>query len=537
MMMRIALMQLRRDRVTLPIWIAATALMAYASAAGVAVEFPTAESRAQVLKLAVATPSLMALRGLPDGSSLGSYVYFQVFTYLAVLAGLMSTFFVVRHSRADEERGRVELMRSAPIRATTALWSTMILGVVANGVLGLAVAGGFAAGGLELSGSLGAGLATASVGIVFVAITALVAQFTPTSRSANGVSAALVGLAFALRAIGDAAGTPRADGLSVSAAWPSWLSPIGWGQQVFAFTQQNLSPLGLALGAAALAGATALVVQSRRDLGSSILRERSGREFGSPRLRSPLALAWRQQWPSIAGWAVGGALLGSLAGSLAGRIADTAGLAPTLQKLLELFVPGGRGQLIDLLVAAIIGIAGVLAAGAGVQTILRVRGEESDGRTELVLAAPVSRRAWLLAWVSIAVVAATLVALATGLVAGLSFAGTSDAADRFWSSLVAGVAQLPAALTFVAITTVIFVVLPRATVALGWGLLALGFFVGQFGALMQFPDWLRKVSPFAHTPSIPAAGVDWSGAVVLLVISAAMIALSLALVRERQLTS
>ena len=536
-MMRIALMQLRRDRVTLPIWIAATALMAYASAAGVAVEFPTDESRAQVLKLAVATPSLMALRGLPDGSSLGSYVYFQVFTYLAVLAGLMSTFFVVRHTRADEERGRVELMRAAPIRATTGLSATLLLGVGANLVLGLAIAGSFAAGGLDWTGSLIAGLATASVGIVFVAVTALVAQFTPTSRSANGISAGLVGLAFVLRAIGDAAGTPSADGLSVTAAWPSWLSPIGWGQQVFAFTQQNLAPLGLALAVAALAGAAAFVAQSRRDLGSSILRERNGRATGSPLLRSPLALAWRQQWPSLVGWAVGAALLGSLAGSLAGRIADTADLAPTLQKLLELFVPGGRGQLIDLLVAAIIGIAGVLAAGAGVQTILRARGEESDGRAELVLAAPVHRAGWLLAWVSVAVIAATLVALATGLVAGLSFAGAPDAHDRFLSSLVAGVAQLPAALTFVAITTVIFVVLPRATVALGWGLLAVGFIVGQFGALMQLPDWLRKVSPFAHTPSIPAEGVDWSGAVVLLVISAAMIALSLALVRERQLTS
>jgi ABC-2 type transport system permease protein len=306
---------------------------------------------------------------------------------------------------------------------------------------------------------------------------------------------------------------------------------------VFAFTQQNLAPLAIAILVAVLGGAIALFAQSRRDLDSSILRERNGRATGSPRLRSPLALAWRQQWPSVVGWAVGGALLGSLAGSLAGRIADTADLAPTLQKLLELFVPGGRGQLIDLLVAAIIGIAGVLAAGAGVQTILRARGEESDGRAELVLAAPVRRSSWLLAWVSVAVIAATLVALATGLVAGLSFAGASDARDRLWSSLAAGVAQLPAALTFVAITTLVFVILPRATVALGWGLLALGFIIGQFGALMQFPDWLRKVSPFAHTPSIPANGVDWSGAIVLVVISAALIGVSLALVRERQLTS
>jgi len=536
-MLRIALIQLRRDRITLPIWIAATALMAYAGAAGVAVEFPTEELRAQVVSLAAATPSLLALRGIADGASLGSYVYFQVFTYLALLAGLMSTFFVVRHTRADEERGRLELIASAPVHRTAPLGATLALGLLANAVLGAAVAGGLVGGGLDVGGSLLAGVATASVGLVFVGFASVVAQLAPTSRSANGISGGLVGAAFVLRAIGDAAGTPGADGLSVTSAWPSWLSPIGWGQQVHAFTQQNLAPLALSLAVAVVASASALVIQSRRDLGSSVMREHDGRATGSPRLRSALGLAWRQQWPSIVGWALGGAFLGSLAGTLAGRIADSADLAPTLHRLLVLFVPGGTGQLIDVFVAAIVGVAGVLAAGAGVQAVIRARSEEADGRAELVLAAPVRRTSWLLGWILVATVSTIAVALATGLAAGLSFAGAPDSVDRFWSSLASGVAQLPAALTFVALTALIFVVIPRATVALGWGLLAIGFIVGQFGALMQLPDWARNLSPFAHTPSVPAQGVDWWGALVLVAASVAVVALAVALVRGRQLTS
>jgi len=267
------------------------------------------------------------------------------------------------------------------------------------------------------------------------------------------------------------------------------------------------------------------------------MREHDGRATGSPRLRSALGLAWRQQWPSIVGWALGGAFLGSLAGTLAGRIADSADLAPTLHRLLVLFVPGGTGQLIDVFVAAIVGVAGVLAAGAGVQAVIRARSEEADGRAELVLAAPVRRTSWLLGWILVATVSTIAVALATGLAAGLSFAGAPDSVDRFWSSLASGVAQLPAALTFVALTALIFVVIPRATVALGWGLLAIGFIVGQFGALMQLPDWARNLSPFAHTPSVPAQGVDWWGALVLVAASVAVVALAVALVRGRQLTS
>src|SRR6187549_3825627 len=113
-MLRLLGMQLRRDRIVLPIWIAATALLALAGAKGVQGEFGSAAERASVLKLALATPSLLAIRGVPDGPSLGSYVYFQVFCYVAIMAALMSTFLVTRHSRADEERGRRELVAAAP---------------------------------------------------------------------------------------------------------------------------------------------------------------------------------------------------------------------------------------------------------------------------------------------------------------------------------------------------------------------------------------------------------------------------------------
>jgi ABC-2 type transport system permease protein len=457
-----------------------------------------------------------------------------VFSYLALLAGFMSTFFVVRHTRADEERGRTELVGATPIGRTKPLLATLVLGLVANVVLAASVALGFIGGGLDARGSWIAGAAAASVGVVFLGIAALAAQVAPTSRSANGISAGLVGVAFLLRAIGDALGTPTANGLSVTSAWPSWLSPIGWGQQVFAFTQQNALPLALAIGLFVIVAITAIALQSTRDLGSSALPERSGRPTG--RLRSNVALVWREHLPSLIGWSAGAALLGALAGTLAGRIADS-NVAPSLQQILQLFVPGGKGQLIDLLVVAIVGIGGVLAAAAGTQAIIRARSEESDGRSEMVLAAGSSRVRWLLDYLLVAVVSTASVALACGLAAGLSFLSGGDSAPRFWSSLAAGLAQLPAALTFVAATALIFVLLPRLTVQIGWALLVLGFTVGQFGGLLRLPDWVRDASPFTHTPGIPPLdGADWSGPVVLVVISASLMAIAVIAARSRQLT-
>lgn len=536
-MLRLILVRIRRDRIILPIWIVATGLLALASSSGVQTEFPTDADRETVIKVAVATPSLLALRGLPDGGSLGAYVYFQVFCYLAIMAGLMSTFFVTRHTRADEERGRAELVGAAPIRRTSPLAATIIVGVLANAVLGSVVTLGMMGGGLEAAGAWLAGLATAAVGVSFIGIGALAAQLAPTSRAANGIGAAAVGAAFLLRAAGDALGTRADDALSVTSAWPSWLSPIGWGQHVYAFTRQDAAPLLLAAALAALTAAAALAIQASRDLGSSLLPERRGRATGPASLRSSVGLAWRQQWPSIIGWAIGGAVLGALAGSLAGRIADVQDLADQLQELLASFVPGGTGQLIDLLVGAILGIAGILAAAAGAQAIMRARGEEADGRAELVLAAPVHRTGWLLGYVLVAVVSAVAVALTAGLFAGLTFLGSGADSDRFWSSIGAGVVQLPAALTFIALTTLVFAVAPRATVAVGWAAIGVGFVIGQFGGILQVPEWVRDASPFTHTPGLPAADVEWSGVWWLLGISVVLVVISAVVVRRRQLTS
>lgn len=535
-MLKLLFARVRRDRIILPIWILGATLLAYAGASGVKAEFGTDADRETILKVALATPSLLALRGAPDGPTLGSYVYFQVITYVCLLAAFMTTFLVTRHTRADEERGRAELVRATPIRRTTPLAATLVLGAAANGLLGLGVAVGFIAGGLEPRGSWVAGLAVASVGFVFLGVAAVVAQLAPTSRGANGISAALVGLAFLLRAAGDATGTPDFDAQSLVSAWPSWLSPIGWAQQVFAFTRADLAPLWLSLGAFVLTIGMSLVVESRRDLGASVLRERQGRASGG--MRSSLALAWRQQWPTVVGWALGGAALGALAGSLGQRIADEAtGVSATLQQILESFIPGGTGQLIDLFVVAIMSIAGICAAAAGVQAIIRARGEEADGRVELVLAAPVRKTSWFLGWLLIAVVSVTVVAMSAAVVAALAFLGTGADADRVASTLLAGIAQLPAALSLVAVAALVFAVVPRATVWLGWVLIALAAMIGQFGGLLQLPDWLRDASPFAYTPVVPGVDPDWSGAVVLLLISVVLIAAATAVLRRRQLTS
>ncbi|HEY8588926.1 MAG TPA: hypothetical protein VIL55_05180 [Naasia sp.] len=95
---RLALFQLRRDRWQLLIWIAGTAVLAGAASAAVADEFAAEQDRRAFVTVAAASPAVLFLRGTPDGADVGALVFFQLFAFLGVMVGLMTTFLVVRHT-------------------------------------------------------------------------------------------------------------------------------------------------------------------------------------------------------------------------------------------------------------------------------------------------------------------------------------------------------------------------------------------------------------------------------------------------------
>lgn len=526
---------LKRERWMLPIWIGGIALLGLAAAAGVVDQFGTEAERAAIVAVAVANPAYLFLRGLPDGLNIGSVVFFQAFSLMAVLAGLMSTFLVVRHSRADEELGRAELVASTPVSRATALAVTITIGVSANVILAAVVALGLAAAGLEWEGSLVAGAAVGAVGITFAGAAACVAQLMPTSRSANGLSGALVGGAYLVRGIGDALGTPNAALTDVEASWVSRLSPIGWGQASTPFSEPNVAALLVPIAGGLIFAASAIAIRYGRDLGSSVVPVRPGRARARRGGRSILGLAWILQRSALLGWAIGGAVLGFIAGGLGPVIGDAVAGNESLNELIAGLVPGSTADTVDIFTAAILGIAGSLAAAAGVQAVIRLRAEEAEGRAELLLSTPRARVLWHGSTLAIAAISVVVVVGATGLATGIAIAGTSGEASDIGRFLAAGLAHTPAALVFVAATSLVFAVVPRLTAALGWGLLTTGLVIGQFGALFGLPEWAQNLSPFAHTSAMPVEELDVASASILASIALLGVGVSALLFRRRDL--
>lgn len=529
-MLRVLALQARRDRVILPIWILGTAGLLTVTGLAVVREF--GDSVQELLTVALATPALLALRGIPNGDTLGSAMHFQGFAWLALLVGLMNVFLATRHGRGDEERGRSELVLAAAVPRLAPPLATVVLALAANAVFaGLAV-GGYVLAGFDAAGAVLSATALALVGLSFFGIALVAGELAPTSRAANGIGVVAVLVAYALRAAGDALGTPDLAAFRLEPAWPSYLSPIGWGQLTLPFTADDWTPVAGIAALAVVTIAAGLLLHARRELGASLLPERAGRAEGGP--RSALGLAWRLQWPTLLAWTAGAVLLGLLLGSLVTAIAQSDVSSPALEAVLASLGHSDRGDLGRALIPALLGLVGILAGAAGVQAVLRLRDDEAAGRTEEVLAAPVPRATWLGAGLAVGTASTLVVLVATGAAALAGFVVAGNPDDG-WLSAGQALVQAPAALVFVAVAALAVAAVPRAAVGIAWGAFGLGAAWGLFGGLFDPPEWTLDLSPFANIPPLPSD--DWVPVVLVGAVALAAAALAFPAFRRRDLTT
>lgn len=526
--------RLRRDWLQLTLWCVGTGVLAYAATSAVFDAFADETEREQILGVAIASRTILVFRGTPNGVDDGAFVFFLLFAWLALMGGLMSTFLAVRHTRMEEEQGRAELLASTPAGRALPTVATVVHGVLANLALGLFVAVAWTLAGLEPAGSFVAGAALAASGVAFLAIGLFAAQLFRTSRGANGAGVAIVVTAYLLRGIGDAAGTPSDDLLHVTPAWPSWLSPIGYGQFTGAYVENDLTPLLVPLGFAVVVVAGVFVLQAVRDQGASLLPGREGRATARWTLSSSFGLVWRLTIPTLIAWTVGGAATGLLATTLSSIVGEVGGAAPQLVDRLRQAI-GDDASIEQAFIATFYGLVGVLAACCAVQVGMRARQEETHGTAELLLGTPVPRVRWLAEYWIVGTIVIVVVLAAAGGAGVLGALRTDDPDSLIPNVLEAAVAQVPACLVFLGVTLLVFAWLPHATIPLGWSLVGLAAILGIFGPILQLPDWVTDLSPFTHSPVPGSDDADWSGGIWMLAIGAALGGAAVWSMRAREL--
>jgi ABC-2 type transport system permease protein len=517
----------RRDRVMLPAWIYLIAVLVISTGYSFKGLYKTAASRESVAAGIKASLSNLAIGGPLYGDSIGALTVYKVGGAGAFAAGLMSIFIVIRHTRADEETGRLELIGSTAVGRQASLASGVILAAAANCVLALLIFAGLAGVGLPAGGSAALGLAIGGFGLVFAAVAAAAAQLSASARGARGIAIVLLFVAWFVMSGGAAA---RSGGLR----WLLWASPLGWVTQVRAYTGDRWPVLLLFVAASVVVAVVAGVLAATRDLGAGLVPERPGRPRGAESLRSPLALAWRVQRTGLFGWIVGGlfygAVLGSIASSIGSFLGSTAGVRKAINEL------GGQASLVDGYLAAVMTIMGLVAAGYAVSAVLRLRSDETAERAEPLLATGAGRLSWAASQLILAAGGAALVLAAVGLGSGLTYgARAGDVGGQLPRLLGAALAQLPAVLVVTAVVVLLFGLLPRSCVAGGWSVLALAAALALLGPTLQLPQLVQDISPFTHSPKLPGGTVSAEPLVVLTLIAVALAVAGLASLRRRDI--
>ncbi|MGN6126180.1 MAG: ABC transporter permease [Humibacter sp.] len=500
--------RLRRDRILVPVWVVVMAFSVLFVAAALASTYNTEALRTDVVRLAATNPTLLALRGDPDGTSAGAFFVMEIGAYLGILVGFMNTFLAVRHTRADEQAGRTELVLATRASRGSMTGSTLMLAVMANIAVGLFGALAAMATGYDPYGSIVLGWALATTGLAFFAIGLLFAQIFSTSRAANGWGTAAIGLFWVIAAAGNATGKVSSDGLHVTPGAAIWFSPIGWALRTLPFTQNLWWPGLLSLGLAVVLVVIAVMLQNARDTGAGLVAARLGRATATAVLGGPIGLAWRLQRGSIIGWGIGAVLGAAAIGGLGKTLNDTISQNAQVSKAIE-EMGTGHGTVFEVFIGVMIALIGLVVAGAAVQTAMRLRQEEAATTAETVLATGVSRLRWFVSYVIVGLVASAVILLISGVVAGLALANIDT--NLVGQTIVLAIAQLPAVAVYMGVTALVFAVLPKATIPVGWAVFGFGLVLGEFGSLLNLPDWVRQIAPTAHTPVPPLSTADWSG--------------------------
>lgn len=491
----------RRDRVLAGVWIALLVVMSVASAAATPSLYADQADRVHAAEALNASPAIVALYGpVLDVTSEGELAMTKMTVLYAVFVAVLFIVVVRRHTRVEEETGRTELVGGTAVGRNAALVAVAVESVLLAVVLGVLVAAGNVLGGLAVAGSVAFGALWAGTGLVAAGIGAVTAQVSASARTCAGFAAGTVGVLFVLRAAGDTG--PR---------WLSWLSPLGWNTRVAAYGDTRWWLLAAYPALALLLAAAAVLLRSRRDLGSGLLAARPGPATGSPRLSDAIGLAVRTSGTTLALWALAAAVLGVVFGMIAPGVGDLLDSETARSILDEL---GGE------LVAAILSIVAVVLTYFAATVVAHTSRDETDGRAELVLATGTSRSAWFGATLLVALAGTALLLVVTGL--GLWIGYVAADGPGIGNLLVAALAWVPAAWVVGALAVLSLAWGTRWS-ALAWVWPAAFLTLGLLGDLLDLPAWLTGLSPYAHVPSVPSQAWSWPSAVSLSAVAALLL--------------
>ncbi len=508
--MRLERLMVRRHRLLISSWLVLLVALGGGTVSAYQSTYPTQEQRRSATELAQHDAATTLLYGkLADPGTPALMFTWEIGAIVTILAAIMAVLVAISLTRAAEDDGMLELLRSCGINPRAPLRSalTVLVIVAATLTLGCAVAVGFAVGhvdGFTWSGAVAFG---AVVGLTFLLVGVLgvvLAQVAPQAGAARVLAFAALGAAFAIRALADTQNVARLN----------WLSPLGLRATVRPFVANRWWVVA-AYAVAVLALAwLAMLLSDRREYGAGLVPRR---DVGDARLNihSGFGLATRLVRRSVLTWTVAVACIGTLFSAMgSGVVQQSQGgdLGGFLGSQL------GTGDPVAGYFAYSGTVVGMVVSAFAVLSVLKAKHDETGGLTDHVLATGVRRWAPL-AWQVAATAIGSLIILgATGTLSALIAPTVIDGSDVAVRAFTYVVGQWPAALAVTGWTALLAGLRPRLT-GLAWAPLVAGGALALLGQLLGVPPRVRDLGVYRHVPDVASPSPDVRALLLLLAIA------------------
>jgi len=523
---------------------------------------PDAESIAEFIAM-LENPALLAMVGplySTDVATMGALYTLMMFVFMGITMGIMNIFLVVRHTRADEELGRYEVLRSLPCGRLATVHAAMLTAVVVNVAasvlftltmwLGMAMIGdpmGFQAAAIW-------GISMGAIGLVFAAVAALFSQISANSRSALSYSFIAMGLFYFIRA--------GADMSPSDMGFLAFFSPLGMMSRTWPYVNNVWWPLFLILGMGGITTAFAYWTCGIRDIDQGMIPSRPGRAHGGWLLKSAFGLNFRLTRVAVIAWIVVLFVMGLSYSVVLQDIENfVAGndfyrdmmLGPT-GLLEQMDIEGATTQEIAEQMNAVLAHAGLsivqlfanvtgffMAMIATVPVILfisKAKSEEKSTRAEMLFATPVCKITYLSGLVAIAFVSAILIPTAQALgLFSLAQSALDNPADLPLSFLLkSALVYVPAMWIMGGLTVLLVGRFPRRA-GLIWAYFGFSFVIMMFGRMMPQTEWLARFTPYGWVPQLPMDEINWLTMAALTAIAIAITAVGLLCYRRRDINA
>lgn len=527
--MRLLRLTARHQRTMVTSWLVLLIALVSGTPSAYQSTYPTAAARRAATELAQHNPATTLLYGrLPAPGTPAQMFSWEIGAFVTILAALMGVLLAVSMTRASEDEGTIEVIRSAgvapggPLGAAVALLVlvALLLDAACVAALGLYVGRVDA---LTWTGAIGFGTVVAMTFLLVGVLTLVLAQLAPTAGGARLLGLGALGVSFAVRAYADTA----------HIGWLEWASPLALRQTVRPFTDnRGWVPGVYALGCLALVWLAGRL-DGWRDYGVGLIRPRRASN-ARLRTRSCLGLTARLTRRSTLTWTAAVASFGALFSAMGQGVVRMSGAGQLDGGFLGSQLAGNDPVASYFSYTGT--VLGIIVSVFAVLAILRTNRAERDSLTDHVLATGVRRWVPLGSQILVTAAGALLVLVAAGAlsawIAPRAVDGSHVAARAFTYTL----GQWPATMAMAGTAALVVATLPRGS-WLAWPPLVMSSGMALLGPLLRIPQHARDLSVFQHVPDIAGGNPDGRALVTLLSVGVATSLLALVTIRRRDVTT